>query len=93
MAREMTGGLKDAFDQYSKGGQEDTAEERAEEKPGARDTKELHSIHHMNHGDMHSAHRVGKDGTVETSMHKKGEGGHECPLCGTASTSPEGGGK
>jgi hypothetical protein len=83
MAHPLSGGLKDAMEQYGKNvGDESDSAEHGEAEAGHRD--DLHSVHHLNHKEsgMHSVHKIGHDGKAESSSHKAGEMKGECPLCG-----------
>lgn len=74
--------VQEAVENFNKAGGEDSgagAEAATEEKGGA---SGIHAVHHHDHGTMHSKHVIGHDGKAQSSQHKPGEGGGECPLCG-----------
>jgi hypothetical protein len=78
----LSGGLKDAFENYGRSHEDDPGSQDSQQPEKPKGGTDHHSVHHANHGDMHSIHKIGHDGKAESSTHKAGEGGSTCPLCG-----------
>jgi hypothetical protein len=76
--------LQEAVDNFNKGGQAEdsgTSPEAGMGEKGA-GTSGAHAVHHHDHGTMHSKHVIGHDGKAQSTQHKPGEGGGDCPFCG-----------
>jgi hypothetical protein len=77
-------GVKAAFSNFQDKTKEASGDEGA--SGGKHESAEggagYHSIHHLNHGEKHSVHKISHEGKAESSIHGAGEGGGTCPLCG-----------
>lgn len=90
MPSNLSGGLKDAFENYGKSGEAEPGSQQEPENE-KKDTADLHSVHHLNHKESgkHSVHHMSHDGTAKSSTHDAGQGGETCPLCGGTGVEPE----
>lgn len=79
----LSGGLKDAFNDYDKNGTEDTTAGPDNEPKESGEDGKVEAVHYHSHkgGKMHSKHEIHGDGTATSSSHGMGEGG-DCPMCG-----------